>query len=512
MKKPIRLKAMLSALALSSMAIHLYPATAASAAEIVTCVDLNSGKERIAKAGNCRANSEATAKWHLAPTDTAIAASGATKTINICSNKKSTSAQYQIIRNSCAKHMQTNLYTRSSVLPAKPVITGVSSSSSESASLSLARDLNSNVDAPIAFYTITSSKGDIKKVISWKELTVTVTGLQSSTSYTFTISATSVDGASTISGTSQPVTTQRYIAPVSTTLLTAPAFSLSAGSETVTVNSAATGFTISSTGGSIASFGISATPAGMSFNTTTGALTGTPTVTQSATSYTITANNASGSATRTFILTVTAIVYTVGQTGPGGGKIFYVAASPFTCGPTSTATCTYLEVTPALWNAGGAETTRRWANTTYQSAIVGSSGSAESAIATAIGSGYRNTRAVILQGNTDTATSASALSDSYTATIGGAVVDDWYLPSKDELNQMCKWARGVAWTSDATVCSGGTLNSATYGAGSAGFESGLYWSSTEATAGTTWLQTFFNGDQYADTKFDTYRVRPIRAF
>lgn len=90
-------------------------------------------------------------------------------------------------------------------------------------------------------------------------------------------------------------------------VLAAPAFTLSSSSETRTVNTAATGFTINSTGGTIASFAISpSSPAGMSFNTTTGAFTGTPTSVTSATSYTVTATNASGSATATFTLTVSA--------------------------------------------------------------------------------------------------------------------------------------------------------------------------------------------------------------
>ena len=87
--------------------------------------------------------------------------------------------------------------------------------------------------------------------------------------------------------------------------LAAPAFTLSSTTETRTANTAATGFTINSTGGAIASFAISATPPGMSFNTTTGALTGTPNTVAGATNYTITATNASGNATRTFTLTVT---------------------------------------------------------------------------------------------------------------------------------------------------------------------------------------------------------------
>jgi hypothetical protein len=289
-----------------------------------------------------------------------------------------------------------------------------------------------------------------------------------------------------------------------------PTFTLSSSSETRTVNTAATGFTISSTGGAITSFAISATPAGMSFNTSTGALTGTPTFIARATAYTITATSAAGYATRTFTLTVTAGVYTVGQTGPGGGKIFYVAATPFACGPTRAVTCTYLEAAPSGWNTG-IEPTRRWANSTNQSTLVGSSGSPETATATAIGWGYRNTRAIILQGNTDTATSAAALADSYTATVtGGAVYDDWFLPSKDELNQMCKWQRGLGWISDATVCgNSGEINS---GMGAAGFQPDGYWSSTEVVNDFAVFQYFDAGSQDITQKSSSLYVRPIRAF
>ena len=248
----------------------------------------------------------------------------------------------------------------------------------------------------------------------------------------------------------------------------------------------------------------------MSFNTSTGALTGTPTFISGATTYTITATSAAGYATRTFTLTVTAGVYTVGQTGPGGGKIFYVATTPFACGPTRAVTCTYLEAAPSGWNTG-IEPTRSWANSTNQGTLVGSSGSPETATATAIGWGYRNTRAIILQGNTDTATSAAALADSYTATVtGGAVYDDWFLPSKDELNQMCKWQRGLGWISDATVCgNSGGINS---GMGAAGFQPDGYWSSTEVVNDFAVFQYFDAGNQDANQKSSSFYVRPIRAF
>jgi hypothetical protein len=508
------LKVVIAACALSLIAAHLSPATAAPAAQVITCVDLASGKERISKTGTCR-TTEATAKWHLAPTDSALASGSTTKSLTICSNKESSPVTYQRIRSSCYKHMQTNLYTRSAALPSKPVITQVSSTSYESASLTLARDPAANLDAPIAYYTITSSKGDVKRVSSWRELTVTVSGLKSATSYTFTITATNVDGTSPVSASSLPVTTQVYVAPVAaatTAPLAAPAFTLSASAETKTVNTAITGYTISSTGGTIASYAISpAAPAGTTFSTSTGILSGTPTATQAATAYTITATNATGSASRTFTLTVTSLVYTVGQTGPGGGTIFYVASSPFACGPTRSATCTYLEAAPSGWN-GGADPTRRWANTTYESTAVNNASSPETATATAIGWGYRNTRAIILQGNTDTATSAAALADSYTATVSGVVYDDWYLPSKDELNQMCKWQQGITGadlTTLTTVCTGGNLNS---GTGAAGFVGNLYWSSTESDPNNVWSQYFDPGIQFNYGKDSTNYVRPIRAF
>jgi hypothetical protein len=93
------------------------------------------------------------------------------------------------------------------------------------------------------------------------------------------------------------------------TFLAPPAFTISSASESKTVNTAIAGYTISSTGGTIASYSISpAAPAGTTFNTTTGILSGTPTSVAPATAYTITATNAAGPATQTFTLTVTAAI------------------------------------------------------------------------------------------------------------------------------------------------------------------------------------------------------------
>ena len=38
----------------------------------------------------------------------------------------------------------------------------------------------------------------------------------------------------------------------------------------------------------------------------------------------------------------------VGDTGPGGGIVFFVSSSPFTCAPDRASQCTYLEAAPAI--------------------------------------------------------------------------------------------------------------------------------------------------------------------
>jgi hypothetical protein len=200
--------------------------------------------------------------------------------------------------------------------------------------------------------------------------------------------------------------------------------------------------------------------------------------------------------------------YDYGGPGPGGGTVFYVSTTGFNCGPTLTARCKYLEAAPSGWNTGS-DPKRTWSNTTNQNITINNSSSPETATATAIGSGYRNTRAIILQGNTDAATSAAALADSHTSRL---LYDDWYLPSKDELNQMCKWARGRTWTSDATLCTGGSINT---GPGAAGFVESVYWTSSEQSADKARYQVFdSSANQFQGNKnfaSENY-IRPIRAF
>jgi hypothetical protein len=174
-----------------------------------------------------------------------------------------------------------------------PAFTLSSSTESRTVDTAATGFTTSSTGGPFARFTINATPPGMSFNATTGALTGTPNTVAPATSYTVT--ATNSAGSAS----------QTFALTV-TAVLAAPAFTLSASSESRTINTAATGFTINSTGGTIASFSINATPPGMSFNTATGALTGTPNTVASATTYTITATNASGSTTQTFALTVTA--------------------------------------------------------------------------------------------------------------------------------------------------------------------------------------------------------------
>jgi hypothetical protein len=123
--------------------------------------------------------------------------------------------------------------------------------------------------------------------------------------------------------------------------------------------------------------------------------------------------------------------------------------------------------------------------------------------ASGIGLGYKNSLAIVAQGN-DTTTAAGAA-----RAYSGGSQSDWYLPSTAELNLLCQWARDVT-QSVTTPCTGGTLNTGTGASG--GFSTVLYWSSSENVHGGAWIQDFDDGRQGNGYKELPIYVRPVRAF
>ena len=76
--------------------------------------------------------------------------------------------------------------------------------------------------------------------------------------------------------------------------------------------------------------------------------------------------------------------------------------------------------------------------------------------------------------------------------------NDWFLPSKDALNELWLNHNAIYFT---LIMNGGS-----------GFNADEYWSSTESDALAGWRQIFGNGHQQGFGKNYIYNVRAVRAF
>ena len=162
--------------------------------------------------------------------------------------------------------------------------------------------------------------------------------------------------------------------------------------------------------------------------------------------------------------------YVLRDIGPAGGYIFYDKGSYF--GIFGSPIWRYLEA--ALSNQS---TSTEWG--CYGTSIPGADG-------TAVGTGEQNTIDIQAAG---CATAGIAADICANLSLGG--YNDWFLPSKDELNLMYE-------------------NLKLFGVG--GFAGGGYWSSSEYGADSARGQDFYNGSQYNYGKDYYKRVRAVRAF
>jgi len=165
--------------------------------------------------------------------------------------------------------------------------------------------------------------------------------------------------------------------------------------------------------------------------------------------------------------------YALGDTGPAGGVVVYVATSPFPCGADRSTRCTYLEVA-----SKSAEASRTWVSPAHlATAIVGADD-------TGLGAGAGNTADIVAL-DPDVERSAAAYAAAYEQ--GG--FDDWFLASKDELAQVYAARRFLDMDPD------------------------FYWSSTEIEPVGAWSQYFLAGAQFnLDARDVVLLVRPVRAF
>ncbi|MEP6466891.1 MAG: DUF1566 domain-containing protein [Parafilimonas sp.] len=105
-----------------------------------------------------------------------------------------------------------------------------------------------------------------------------------------------------------------------------------------------------------------------------------------------------------------------------------------------------------------------------------------------LGAGFTNTNSIYkTQGNPENEPDEYAALKCVELIQNG--YNDWYLPSKDELNKMY-------------------LHKDVIG----GFSTFSYWSSTEQNSSKAWFQNFTNGNQIAEVKTAGYAIRPVRYF
>jgi hypothetical protein len=166
--------------------------------------------------------------------------------------------------------------------------------------------------------------------------------------------------------------------------------------------------------------------------------------------------------------------YKVGDTGPGGGIIFFVDRFNEYTG------FTYLEVAPV-----GTEVQRTWATNVNSNRTTAVSG----ADSKALGAGYQNTIDIVAQTGNVAATCAAK----YCADLVSGGKSDWYLTSLAEIKMVYDVVH---------------LNLSV-----GGFVYNQYWSSSEYDATTAWNQNFQQGGQstYPGKDYSTY-VRPVRRF
>jgi hypothetical protein len=360
--------------------------------------------------------------------------------------------------------------------PDAPVISSVTAGNAQ---VVIAWSAPANNGAAISDYVVQYSTSPSGSYTTFDDGTststsATVTGLTNGTAYFFKVAATNIVGTGSNSAASVAATPTLPTQTVSwspTTALT-------------TAQSPNTPLAASTSGDGAITYAVqSAGATGCTINSSTRVLTFTAagSCVVRATAAT-TSNFLTGYIDATFTVTAatcaTGGVCALGNTGPGGGKVFYVHASgTFACGATLASQCKYLEAAPTSGTNAWTEARYDWSGNT--SSLIG-----VTAQGTAVGSGYRNTEAMVAQSST--ANKAGTIARAYR---GPNNLSDWYLPSREELNQLY-------------------INRAIVG----GIATNYYWSSTEGGSNTAWYKHLSWSDENRDFKYGTWFVRPVRAF
>ena len=169
----------------------------------------------------------------------------------------------------------------------------------------------------------------------------------------------------------------------------------------------------------------------------------------------------------------------IGAVGPGGGWIFFVDYNDQYLG------FTYLEAAPT-----------DIADVSWCNHATSSIPEVSDWTARGVGKGQANTTAMLGVCSAGAANEA----ESYLT----QTKSDWFLPSFGEVKLM--------YNNLLEAGGGGFAVNNLLEAGVGGFAVNNYWSSTESGSGGAWSQNFSNTNHYSDGKYNSNRVRAVRAF
>lgn len=186
----------------------------------------------------------------------------------------------------------------------------------------------------------------------------------------------------------------------------------------------------------------------------------------------------------------------LGNTGPGGGLVFYVDPAGFPCG--DGATCTALEGAPAGWSGEESDPTGIWcADDQAGFDTLATDNGGHDSFTTVISTGFMNTRMIVESCGEAT---AAGVASAYT----GGDLTDWYLPSIDEFMLL---ARPMYDTGTTQVWNG--LNNGW-----------VYWTSSQSdpdfigpnAADTGGVPMMEGNGGIGTNKKEVAAIHPIRAF
>ena len=192
----------------------------------------------------------------------------------------------------------------------------------------------------------------------------------------------------------------------------------------------------------------------------------------------------------------------INNVGPGGGRVFlYTGPNTFFTDSLSGGTRKFLEVAPSDWYTTLADTKSSGIWGCTKTLVL-------DADKMVLGDGSKNTATVAEN------CSGSNVFQAVKSYRGGGY-SDWYIPSRVELNELCKFARGARNQSGwwGVQCdSTGELGD--------DFTSNIYWSSSQSGPGLAWAQLFDVSDRVNEPigtritlrKDQVAEVRPIRSF